>query len=444
MKSLKLYQLLFIRLVFLMAGAGLGIYATVGGLPYSAFFCFLVFLLLLAELFSFLRNTYSFYDKTISAILNNDFSADFSRHSDFENYRSLFRLYNTLKDRQNEQVTKDLVYSSILNNIETGVLILQKEGEEHNIFLMNEYFCNHFEVPRVSKWKYLKGQLPALCNIIEERNFEDLRTAVQIRMGSEESQTFMLQTSKTVTYGKEYYIILLDSIQKVVAKKEKDAWINLMKVISHELMNSITPIRSLTQNLSELIQQDELSKSDMEDIQQSVATMLHRSDHLQSFIESYRTLAMLPSPRKERTALAELINNVLGVMQPLFKNTGISITNAVNFNRLLDIDALQIEQALINLLTNSMYALEGAEVKEISIDAEVRSDRLFITITDSGCGVDKEMEDKIFLPFFTTRKDGAGIGLTLSKNIIEAHGGYLTYNNDEGTTRFIICLYNVL
>lgn len=444
MRSLKLYQLLIIRLVFLMAAAGLGIYALVGGLPYSAFFCFLVFLLLLAELFSFLRNTYSFYDKTISAILSNDFSADFSRHSDFENYRSLFRLYNTLKDRQNEQVTKDLVYSSILNNIETGVLILQKEREEHNIFLMNEYFCNHFEVPRVSKWKYLKSQLPALCNIIEERGFEDMRTSVQIRMGSEESQTFMLQTSKTVTYGKEYYIILLDSIQKVVAKKEKDAWINLMKVISHELMNSITPIRSLTQNLSELIQQDELSKSDMEDIQQSVSTMLHRSDHLQSFIESYRRLAMLPSPRKEHTELAALINNVLGVMQPLFKNAGISITNGVNFNRLLDIDALQIEQALINLLTNSMYALESVESKQISIEAEVKNERLFITITDSGSGVDKEMEDKIFLPFFTTRKDGAGIGLTLSKNIIEAHGGYLSYSNDEGSTRFIICLYNAL
>lgn len=209
-------------------------------------------------------------------------------------------------------------------------------------------------------------------------------------------------------------------------------------------MNSITPIRSLTQNLNELIQQEELSKGDMEDIKQSVTTMIHRSDHLQCFIESYRRLAMLPSPKKERTELLKLISDVLDVMQPLLKTAGITIHNNVDFNRWLNIDALQIEQALINLLTNSMYALEKSQEKKITITAEVKNDRLFIIITDSGWGIDKEIEDKIFLPFFTTRSDGAGIGLTLSKNIVEAHGGYLSYSNEGGNTRFIICLFNAL
>lgn len=440
MKSLKLYQLLFLRLVLILFTAGCSIYCIFIKLPYTSFFCFLVFITFLAELFSFIRNTYLFYDKTISAILNNDFSADFSRHSDFENYKGLFRLYDTLKTRQHEHVTKDLVYRSILNNIETGVLILQKEDSEWNIFLMNEYFSGHFEVPKVSKWKYLKNQLPALCTIIEEQNFEDIRTSVQIRLGNEESQTFMLQTSKTKTYGKDYYIILLDSIQRVVAKKEKEAWINLMKVISHELMNSITPIRSLTQNLNELIQQDELSKGDVEDIKQSVATMIHRSDHLQNFIESYRKLAMLPSPKKEKTELTALINNVLALMNPLLKNAGIAVKNNINFNRWLIIDALQVEQVLINLITNSMYALQNSQEKCITITAEIKNDRFFLTIGDSGLGIDKAIEDKIFLPFFTTRNDGAGIGLTLSRNIIEAHGGYLNYSIQDNKTVFTICL----
>lgn len=440
MKKLKLYHLLFIRLFFIMVVVVGGVYTLTLKLPYSTVFCFVVFVLLLLELFSFMRSTFLFYDKTISAILNNDFTSDYSNHSSFDNYKTLFKLYDTLKDRQHEQVTKDLVYSAILNNIETGVVILQRAGDDWNIFLINDYFSNHFEVPKVSKWKYLKNQLPALCQIIEDRNFEDMRTSLQIKPGSGESQAFMLQTSKTTTFGQDYYMILLDSIQKVVAKKEKDAWINLMKVISHELMNSITPIRSLTQNLNELIQQESLSKEDMEDIRQSVGTMIHRSDHLQNFIESYRRLAMLPSPKKEKTALEGLIGNVLNIMAPLFKNAGITVQNTLNFNRHLMVDALQMEQALINLLTNSMYALETALHKTIEIGAEVKNDRVFITITDSGQGIDKEIEDKIFLPFFTTRKDGAGIGLTLSKNIIEAHGGYLSYTNDNGHTQFIICL----
>lgn len=103
-------------------------------------------------------------------------------------------------------------------------------------------------------------------------------------------------------------------------------------------------------------------------------------------------------------------------------------------------DVLQIEQALINLLTNSIFAVDNNETKNIEIDAEVKSNRIFIIITDNGRGIEKEIEDKIFLPFFTTRNDGAGIGLTLSKNIIEAHGGYLSYNNLDGKTQFIICL----
>jgi len=440
MKSLKLYQSLFVRLLLLIITVGAGVYIFSQKLPYTAFLCTLIFVFLLIELFSFIRNIFLFYDKTINAILNDDFSSDFSSRGSYNNYKSLFKLYNTLKNRRHEQVSKDMVYSAILNNIETGVLILQKCSDDWNIFLMNDYFSTHFDVPKVSKWKYLRNQLPALCTIIEDRNFDDIRTSVQIKLGTEESQTFMLQTSKTKTYGQDYYIILLDSIQKVIAKKEKEAWINLMKVISHELMNSITPIRSLTQNLNELIQQESLSKDDMEDIKQSVTTMIHRSDHLQSFIESYRKLAMLPSPQKERIELSTLIKNVLNIMSPLFKNKGIQLNNTVTLNRWLMADVLQIEQALINLLTNSIFAVDNNETKNIEIAAEVKSNRIFIIITDNGRGIEKEIEDKIFLPFFTTRNDGAGIGLTLSKNIIEAHGGYLSYNNLDGKTQFIICL----
>ena len=409
-------------------------------LIYSSFFCGLITFFLLAEIYFYIRNIFQFYDRTISAILSNDFSADFSKHSSFVNYKSLFKLYDTLKGKQNEQVSKDLVYRSILNNIETGVLILQKEQNYWNIFLLNDYFSKHFQVPKVSKWNYLKNQFPALCTIIEERNFEEIKTTLQVRIDKQDSQTFILQTSKTKTLDQEYYVILLDSIQKVIEKKEKEAWINLMKVISHELMNSITPIRSLTQNLNDLMQQESLSKEDLEDIKESVSTIIHRSDHLQNFVESYRKLAMLPTPNKEKMELNALIESALQIMTPLFKKENIIVKNSIEFNRWILVDKLQMEQVLINLLTNSIYALEEKPEKTIEISSEVKNNRTFITISDSGNGIDAEIEDKIFLPFFTTRKDGAGIGLTLSKNIIEAHGGYLTYVSESGKTHFRICL----
>ncbi|TRW25902.1 GHKL domain-containing protein [Flavobacterium zepuense] len=437
---MKLYQQLFIRLVLIILAVGGGFLLYQKGLYYTTAFSLLLFVLLLVELFYFVRNTFLFYDKTISAILNNDFSADFTKHSSFDNYKSLFKLYDHLKVRQDEQVSKDLVYRAILNNIETGVLILEKQEADWDIFLMNDYFSDHFQTPKVSKWVYLKKHLPSLCEVIERRNFDDLKTSAQISINGQDTQTFILQASKTKTYNREYYIVLLDSIQKVIEKKEKDAWINLMKVISHELMNSITPIRSLAQNLEDIVQQEAFSKDDLDDIRESVSTMINRSDHLQNFIDNYRKLAMLPSPDKQKVELTALLDSALNIMAPLFKKANVTVTNTVAIKRWLMADPQQMEQVLINLFINSIYALKDKEHKHINVSAEVKTNRLFINITDTGNGIEKEIEDKIFLPFFTTRKEGAGIGLTLSKNIVEAHGGYLSYTTTEGTTTFIISL----
>ncbi|WP_395633708.1 sensor histidine kinase [Flavobacterium sp.] len=439
-KNYKLYQLLFFRLILVVFGVGLSIYLFSKDLIYTGFFSGFVTLLLLTELYFFLRNAFLVFDRTIASILQNDFSADFSQHKSYHNYASLFQLYGKLKEKQHEQLSKDLIYRSILNNIETGIIILQKENESWNIFLMNDYFSKHFEVPKVSKWHYLKNQLPSLCEIIEAQDFQEMKSSLQIRVNKQDTQTFLIQTSATKTFDQQYYIILLDSIQKVVEKKEKEAWINLMKVISHELLNSLTPIRSLSQNLNELVQQESLSAEDLEDIKQSVATMHNRSNHLQEFVESYRKLAMLPSPKKEKTELSELVESCLQIMQPLFKKESIAVVNQLNFKRWIMVDRNQMEQVFINLLTNSMYALEGKDRREISISAELKEKRLYIMISDTGAGIEPEIEDKIFLPFFTTRKEGAGIGLTLSKNIIEAHGGYLAFENGENGTKFTVCL----
>lgn len=127
-------------------------------------------------------------------------------------------------------------------------------------------------------------------------------------------------------------------------------------------------------------------------------------------------------------------------MNPLFKENQIEVVNAIPFKRYINVDAQQIEQVLINLLTNCIYAVKDASEKKISISAEAKENRTFIKITDNGTGIENEIENKIFLPFFTTRTEGAGIGLTLSKNIIESHGGYITYKRENEKTTFEICL----
>ncbi|CAM4031964.1 ATP-binding protein [Flavobacterium antarcticum] len=440
LSNVKIYNQIFIRILLILLGFGAAFLLLQRSLIYTSAFIGFVVLLIIIELYFYLKNAFLFYDKTINAILNKDFSADFSKHKSFQNYSRLFQLYDKMKQAENEQASKDIVYRSILNNIETGILILQKQESDWSIFLMNDFFSKHFEVPKVSKWHYLKNQIPSLCSLIEEQNFSEIKTTLQIRVSQQETQTFVMQSSRTKTNNQDYYIVLLDSIQKVIEKKEKEAWINLMKVISHELMNSLTPIRSLSQNLKELVSQESLSQEDLQDIKDSVNTMFNRSNHLQEFVESYRKLAMLPTPKKEKIELSALIENCLQIMKPLFKKEHIEVKNTLHFNRWILVDPNQMEQVFINLLTNSLFALAEKESKEITISAELKEKRLYIIITDNGTGIEPEIEDKILLPFFTTRKDGAGIGLTLSKNIIEAHGGYLTFTSDEKNTRFTVCL----
>lgn len=438
LKSLKTYQLLFLRLILILAGIEFSLYLHKIKFVFAPIFGFLIVFLLIIELYNYVKSIILLYDKTISSIIQNDFSSDFSKHKSEKN--DLFQLYDILKNKRNEQVSKDIIYTSILNNIETGIVILQKQKNDWNVFLMNDYFSNHFNVPKFSKWKYLKSHLPSLCEIIEKDDFQEIKTSIEISINQQNSQTFVLQASRTEIFENDYFIVLLDSIQNVVEKKEKEAWVNLMKVISHELLNSVTPIRSICQNLQDLVEQDSLSSEDLEDIKNSVETMLRRSDHLQKFVEGYRKLAMLPSPKKQKIELKDLVNNCLDIMDPIFKKENIEIVNSVSLSSSINVDAQQIEQVVINLLTNSINALKNSNQKQIFISAEAKENRTFIKIADSGNGIEKEIENKIFLPFFTTRNEGAGIGLTLSKNIIEAHGGYINYKTESEKTVFEICL----
>jgi two-component system nitrogen regulation sensor histidine kinase NtrY len=440
MKNWKFYNALFSRIFLVVALLLLFIFLVVKQLNYSGILVLLLVLILSTEIYFFIKKKLLFYDKIILSILKSDYTASFPAEYKTGDFKNLCVLYDSLKEKQHEQTSKELIYRSIYNTIDTAILILKKEESDWSIFLMNDCFSSLFNVPKVSHWKYLKNSLPSLCEEIEKMGFSEVKTAINIKIEQQEVQTFMLQTSMTRSFDKEYFIVSLDSIQRVIEKKEKEAWITLMKVISHELMNSLTPIRSLSQNLLEIVAQDKLEEDDFEDIKNSISTIINRSDHLQIFVENYRKLAMLPTPDKKTIAINSLFDDCLKIMTPLLKAEKIELVNQINSSRTILIDKYQIEQVIINLITNSIFALKEREEKKIFLSTAYENNRFFITISDTGKGIEPEIRDKIFLPFFTTRKDGAGIGLTLSKNIIEAHGGYLSYKTDANKTDFVICL----
>ncbi len=391
-----------------------------------------------AEWYQFVRKEQDFYDKTIKTILHKDFSTHFSKIPS-KKQESMIRLYNELKERQFEQSSQEMIFRNLLNTLESGVLILVKKEKDWNVFLMNDYFSELFMIPKVSEWNHLKHFIPSVFEEIEKTNFTDVKTSLNIRFEKENFQTFVMQTSRTTTYNQDYFVLFLDPIQKIIDRKEKESWINLMNVISHELMNSLTPIQSLSKSLQSITSEENIDKEDIEDLQNGLQTISNRSNHLQFFVENYRKLASLPSPQKQMTDLSVLVSECLNVMQPLLKAENIKVVSELE-KIFLEVDRQQMEQVLINLITNSIYALKNVSDKEIFVRLIQKEKRISIEITDNGIGVEKEIEGKVFLPFFTTRKEGAGIGLTFSKNIIEAHGGYLFFSSENGQTKFSVQL----
>jgi nitrogen fixation/metabolism regulation signal transduction histidine kinase len=231
-------------------------------------------------------------------------------------------------------------------------------------------------------------------------------------------------------------VISLESIQKIIDKKEKLAWNNLMKVISHELLNTLTPVNSLVHNLEYITEQEELTKEDQDDIKDSLKIINSKSQQLLHFIDSYRQVAELPKPKKTHFNLKNCVENVLKIFNTEFKNKNIEIVlNLKDFH--IKADEKMIERVLVNLITNSIFALENLHTqKKISIELQDFNNRTLIKVEDNGGGIDEKIANKIFLPFFTTRQNGSGIGLTLAKSIMEAHNGYLTYRKTENGSSF--------
>lgn len=211
---------------------------------------------------------------------------------------------------------------------------------------------------------------------------------------------------------------------RILERNEMEAWQKLIRVLTHEIMNSITPIISLSETLSER----ELNEKNYPVMRQGMQTIHRRSKGLLEFVENYRKLTRLPAPVRRPVSVRELLQD----LQKLFPEAYIHI-ELPETDRTLQIDRAQIEQVLINLLKNAKEACNKKEHPRIEVKMQpVFSWQCLITVSDNGDGILPEVQDKIFVPFFTTKPSGSGIGLSLCKQIMNRHGGNITVQSAVG------------
>ena len=375
-------------------------------------------------------------EKLLLAIQKKDFSL-FPKIEENSLVDNAVKLYYQSKEEHLSLSSYKLLYEEILNQLEIGLMILTEKNNVWEVFYVNPVFLEILEIPKYNSWNLYEKKASDFYKIIEQTNYENSQEFFDISINENAKQSFSLRTKKVQNAKHRFCIISLESVQKIIEQKEKLAWNNLMKVISHELLNTLTPVNSLIQNLEYIANQEFIDKDDQEDMKESLMIINSKSKQLLNFVDDYRQVAELPKPVFKDISLKNIVESALNFLKPEFEKNHIKIVNSLE-NQIILADEKMIERCLINLYLNAIYAVSDTIERTIKTEIKTQNKRIILTVEDNGIGIQKEIQDKIFLPFFTTRSNGSGIGLTLSKSIIEAHKGYLNYKPLEQGSRFEI------
>ncbi len=298
-----------------------------------------------------------------------------------------------------------------------------------------------------------------LLNVIPLRNINDLAKfseelagRVEI-LGNGEKDLIKiqdknndLQLSIAATVFKlrqeEFKLVSIQNIQSELEEKEMEAWQNLIRVLTHEIMNSVTPISSLASTVDDAIMEhlmdnpkpQEVEKEDLEDMHMAIQTIKRRSESLIKFVSDFRNMTRIPFPSKTLFPVKELLEHVHQTMKPDIAKADVKFEMEIEPDNIsLNADRDQIEQVIINLMKNAIQAFGEQEDKRMYLRAWMDAlSRVHISVEDNGPGIEKEALERIFIPFFTTKKTGSGIGLSLSRQIMRLHKGNLSAQSRMG------------
>jgi two-component system, NtrC family, nitrogen regulation sensor histidine kinase NtrY len=392
----------------------------------------------LVELYRFQRKTQSELAQFVESVHYRDFSRYFDvKHAPLElqPLRQGFNEINsTFKVISKEKETQYQYLQKILELVNTG--ILSYDEEEGKILWMNEPLKNMLQLP------YLKT-----IHSLNKRDAGLYKDIISLRPGESrigtahlERNTYKVLLSATAfqTDGKLYKLIAFQNVNEALDETESKAWQKLLSVMTHEIMNSIAPISSLAETLKNRIKQSVNSlnnnTSSLEDLEIGIDTIKRRSEGLLKFAETYRNLNKITTPNLKKVFVRDLFENIQHLMQPTLDQKNIDMDIVLHDTDLqLEIDINLIEQVLINLVVNAIEAVKEKQDARIVLSAYLAANRkTVIKVADNGSGMTEEVIDKIFVPFFTTKKNGSGIGLSLCKQVMMLHKGNIQVQSREG------------
>jgi two-component system, NtrC family, nitrogen regulation sensor histidine kinase NtrY len=393
------------------------------------------------ELIHYVERTNLELGRFLRSVRYADFSQTFSsagRGASFDELNAAFT--EVVEEFQKARAEKEehfLYLQTVVQHIGVGLIAFTPDGE---VALVNTAAKRLLNVNQLINIRSLENVSKTLVEtLFSMRSGEKMLVKTEI---SAEPLQLVMYATELKLRGQHHTLVSIQNIRTELDEKEVEAWQQLIRVLTHEIMNSITPISSLASTVNEMLRvgtvknepQRPVTPEVIQDVRGAVQTIEKRSQGLLHFVDAYRTLTRIPPPKFQIVSVSELIGRVEQLMRQRLSDSGISFSKRAEPASLeLTADPDLVEQVLINLTLNAAEALRGVPNAMISVSAYIGDrGRVTLEVTDNGPGIPKDIRDRIFVPFFTTKPEGSGIGLSLSRQIMRLHGGMILVSSDPG------------
>ena len=375
------------------------------------------------------------------AIRSNDTSIIFTQRkkkSAFEGlYKQLEQINKTIQQVKIENQNQNQYFKVLVEHVGVGLLAFKEDGK---VTLFNQAASNLLLKTNLYRISELENIQAGLSKIVEALQPGEQRLVSLYR--KDELMQLSLKATWIKIMDEQIKLVSLQNIRNELDEKELESWQKLIRVLTHELMNSAGPMSSTIATLNEFITQsngqpkkaNELSDEIVEDIATGLHILDERSQGMVDFVTRFRNLTLLPKPTFTTFGVTDLASSIRILMNEKIRQSNIDFEIKVSpETMLLTADRGMVQQILINLINNAIYALEDTPQPRIWLIAKQDEDeRPIIIIADNGKGIPKEIQDKVFIPFFTTRENGSGVGLSLSRQMMRLHGGRLNMTSTPG------------
>ncbi len=444
----------YVQLIFrvtLIALTAIGMaFAFVENLYLAFILAICLFLLQVYLLITYINSTNRKIAYFFNAIRNEDFTLRFPERVSIKSFKqlnqSLNRVNGLIQEVHLKLQTQEQYYQEILKQANIGILTFNDKG--HILFANPtvEKLFNHRPLNHIKQLSQIDDKLYEI--------FKNLKPFDQklIELTNERDKIQLALKSTAITIDKQaLLLVVVQDIHKELDEKETDSWVRLIRVLTHEIMNTVAPITSISESIlkyfkkeDQLIPIEELPQEHIVNAAKGMEVIQEQGNDLISFVQSYRSFLSVPAPDRKIVLADKILSRVKVLMTQNEKFDNISFEISVSHENLeVYVDEKQIAQVLLNLSKNALQSVGTQKGGAIKLNAGVSKDgKKYIEVWDNGPGISQELIDQIFVPFFTTKSSGTGIGLSLSKQILRLHGGNLIVHSEMNKETTFTLIFN--